>query len=67
LGQVHNSIGRYEEAIKYFEQALNIAREVNDRRGVGNALSGLGQANFYMSRYAKLLNIQSRLFKLTAK
>ena len=35
--------GRLEEAESYFQQALTILREVQDRRGEANALSSLGE------------------------
>src|SRR5207248_2793483 len=51
VGRLHGTVGlacyylgQVEKAIGYYEQNLQIAREVKDRRGEGNALGNLGTA-----------------------
>jgi tetratricopeptide (TPR) repeat protein len=38
------NLGEARQAIEYYEQALEIAREIGDRRGEGNRLGNLGTA-----------------------
>ena len=42
LGLSYADLGDRHKAIGIYEQALNIAREVSDRRGEGNRLGNLG-------------------------
>ncbi|MCB0045101.1 MAG: tetratricopeptide repeat protein, partial [Caldilineaceae bacterium] len=44
LGLVYFSLGRVEEAIGYYKQALDISREIGDHRAEGNHLGNLGIA-----------------------
>ncbi len=42
LGEVYDDLGKKQEALASFEQALGIRREVGDRRGEGETLNDLG-------------------------
>lgn len=42
LGSVYNTLGKQQEALTYYQQALVIGREVGDRRGEGVMLNNLG-------------------------
>ena len=42
LGRASDVLGKKQEALDYFQQALTIFREVGDRRGKGMTLSNLG-------------------------
>ncbi|MEZ4669808.1 MAG: tetratricopeptide repeat protein [Anaerolineae bacterium] len=42
LGHAHRTLGRVEQAISNFQQALAISREIGDRRGEGAHLGNLG-------------------------
>nr|QNO47084.1 photosystem I assembly protein Ycf3 [Methanosarcinales archaeon ANME-2c ERB4] len=44
LGNVYSALGQVEKAIKYYEDALVISREIGDRRGEGADLGNLGRA-----------------------
>jgi len=44
LGILHWSLGKVERAIGYYEQAIQIAREIGDWRGEEDALGNLGNA-----------------------
>jgi tetratricopeptide (TPR) repeat protein len=45
LGNVYADLGENRRAIQFYEQRLQIAREIGDRRGEGIALANLGMAN----------------------
>ena len=42
LGRIYDDLGQKREALKYYEKALIIAREVKARKREGNALNNLG-------------------------
>lgn len=44
LGLAYNDLGQPEEAIQYYQQALDLARQTGDQRTVGNNLGKLGLA-----------------------
>ena len=44
LGVAYADLGEVRRAIEYYEQQLEITREIGDRRGEGNALANMGNA-----------------------
>ncbi|QSV56896.1 MAG: tetratricopeptide repeat protein [Dolichospermum sp. UKL201] len=42
LGEIHKSLGDYQTAIIFYEQSLDIKREIGDIRGEANAWFNLG-------------------------
>jgi tetratricopeptide (TPR) repeat protein len=44
LGSTYYSLGETRQAIEFYNQRLEIVREIGDRRGEGNALGNLGVA-----------------------
>jgi tetratricopeptide (TPR) repeat protein len=50
LGAVYDDLGQKQEALRYFEQALAIWREVGDRRGEGRTLWNTGALYFERGR-----------------
>jgi len=48
---VYNALGKKQEALSYYEQALAIRREVGDRGGEGETLWNIGALYFEQSHY----------------
>lgn len=48
LGNAYNSIGNYDESIKYFKKCLQISQQHNQKQFLAKALGGLG--NVYCNR-----------------
>ena len=44
---------QFEEALKSWQQALKLYREIKDRQGEGNALGNLGSAYITLGNYPK--------------
>lgn len=53
LGLIASSQGQHEKAVTYFQQSLDIARSINDRRLIDAARINLGmaQGNVTLSSY----------------
>lgn len=60
LGNTSWRLGRCPEAVDYYRQALDIAREIGDRAGQARALSGLGGVHWRLGRYQQSLEHQNR-------
>ncbi len=55
LGLAYYSLGEYDKAINYHQQSLQIAIEIGDRYGEGNALGSLGNAYLSLGEYDKAI------------
>jgi len=42
IGRVYDAQGQYQQALEYYQQSLNISRQMSDRYGEGTALSNIG-------------------------
>ena len=51
LGNAYYSLGQYQTAIEYYQQSLDIAREIGDRFGEGASLGNLGVAYNSLGQY----------------
>jgi tetratricopeptide (TPR) repeat protein len=47
---------QFEAALQSWEKALTLYRQIKDRKGEGNALSGLGLAYYVLGNYAKAID-----------
>ncbi len=68
LGILHYQISLYEKAIEYYKQALDISREIGDRRGeeihlgnLGSAYSDLGQVEKAIEYHKQALEISREI------
>ncbi|MDE5080310.1 MAG: tetratricopeptide repeat protein, partial [Trichodesmium sp. St18_bin1] len=55
LGNVYYSQGEYDKAMEYYQQSLQIAREIGNRSGEGNALGNLGNVYNSQGKYDKAM------------
>ena len=55
LGNAHQSLGNFSQAIAYHTQDLAIAREVGDRAGEGRANGNLGNAHDSMGDFSQAI------------
>jgi tetratricopeptide (TPR) repeat protein len=60
LGNAYQSLGRYEEAIAFQEQALAIYREIGHRGGEATSLNNLGNAYNSLGRYQDAIAFQEQ-------
>ena len=55
LGSAYNALGRYQEAIAFDQQSLEIQREIGDRGGEASSLIGLGNAYYFLGSYQEAI------------
>ncbi|HDN25777.1 MAG TPA: tetratricopeptide repeat protein, partial [Thioploca sp.] len=48
-----SNLGQYPKALDYFKQALAIAKEIGDKRGIGNNLTNIGVVYENFGEYQK--------------
>ncbi|WP_181016303.1 tetratricopeptide repeat protein [Pseudanabaena sp. BC1403] len=56
-GNQQYQISQFEAALQSYQQALNIYREIKDRRGEGAALGTLGEAYRVLGKYDKAIEL----------
>jgi tetratricopeptide (TPR) repeat protein len=56
LGNAHYALGKYPQAIDFYQQWLRIGQEIGDRPQQGNALGGLGNSHNALGQYAKAVD-----------
>ena len=55
LGNAYNSLGQYERAIAFFQQSLDIKKEIGDIQGESISLIGLGNAYNSLGQYERAI------------
>ena len=55
LGNVHYSQGRYEDAVKKYEESLQLKKELGDKRGIASTLGQLGRIFQAQGNYKEAL------------
>jgi tetratricopeptide (TPR) repeat protein len=60
LGNAYQSLGQYQQAIKFHQQWLNIAREIGDRFGEGGALGNIGNAHQSLGQYQRAIDFHQQ-------
>ena len=68
LGNIHYQQGRYDDAIKLYQESMNIKEELGDRGGIAKVLHQLGNIHYQQGRYddavklyQKSMNIKEEL------
>ncbi len=56
LGNAHESLGQYPQAIDFFQQSLIIARDIGDRRREAYSLNNLGNAHDSVGQYPQAID-----------
>jgi tetratricopeptide (TPR) repeat protein len=55
LGNAYDSLGQYERAIAFFQQSLDIFKDIGDIQGESNSLIGLGNAYGSLGQYERAI------------
>ena len=65
LGEVHNVLGQYPQALEFHEKHLEIAREIQDRQGEGQALGNKGEVLYNQGKYSEALIFHEQHLEIT--
>jgi tetratricopeptide (TPR) repeat protein len=55
LGNAYDSLGQYERAIAFYQQSLDIFKDIGDIQGESNSLNGLGNAYYSLGQYERAI------------
>ena len=55
LGIAYDSLGQSERAIDFFQQSLDIKKEIGDIQGESNSLNNLGNACYFLGQYERAI------------
>ncbi|QSV60968.1 MAG: tetratricopeptide repeat protein [Dolichospermum sp. LBC05a] len=55
LGNAYHSLGQYQKAIAFYQQSLDIFKDIGDIRGESNSLIGLGNAYNSLGQYERAI------------
>lgn len=58
LGYAHYCIGNYREAVRYYDQDLALAKDLQDKMNMGRAYCNLGLAHLALGNHAAALECQ---------
>ncbi|VEP15844.1 Tetratricopeptide repeat protein (fragment) [Hyella patelloides LEGE 07179] len=64
LGNVYSSLGKYQRAIDYYQQALEIAQDIGDRGHEGRSLGNLGLAYGSLGEYQRAIDYHQQALKI---
>ncbi|MBD2186056.1 tetratricopeptide repeat protein [Aerosakkonema funiforme] len=64
LGNAYYSLGQYQEAIRFHQQSLEIAREIGNRFGEGSSLGGLGNAYYSLGQYQEAIRFHQQSLEI---
>ncbi|MHC5729836.1 MAG: tetratricopeptide repeat protein, partial [Nostoc sp.] len=65
LGNAYYSLGQYQRAIEFYQQSLEISREIGDRNGEGNSLIGLGNAYKSLGEYQRAIEFHQQSLEIS--
>ncbi|MFB2969658.1 tetratricopeptide repeat protein [Aerosakkonema sp. BLCC-F183] len=67
LGIAYRSLGQYQEAIRFHQQSVEIAREIGHRSGEGNSLGGLGNAYHSLGQYQEAIHFYQQSLEIATE
>ncbi|MDJ0662575.1 MAG: tetratricopeptide repeat protein, partial [Crocosphaera sp.] len=60
LGNAYDTLGKYQKAIIFYEQGLQISIKIRDKQGEGNSLRGLGNVYYSLGQYQKAITFHQQ-------
>ncbi|MDZ8066340.1 MAG: tetratricopeptide repeat protein [Nostoc sp. DedQUE08] len=65
LGNAYNRLGQYQRAIEFFQQSLEISKEISDRNGEGASLGNLGNAYNSLGQYQRAIEFYQQSLEIS--
>ena len=60
LGNAHGALGNYTRAIDFYQQSLDISREIGNRQGEASSLGGLGIVYYFLRKYEQAIHFSQQ-------
>jgi len=60
LGNAYKSLGQYERAIAFYQQSLDIFKDIGDIQGESISLNGLGNAYYSLGQYERAITFHQQ-------
>ena len=60
IGNAHNRLGNYQEALTYHQKYLDIALQLGDKGGEGSAYGNIGNAHHSLGNYQEALTYHQK-------
>jgi tetratricopeptide (TPR) repeat protein len=64
MGMIHQYQGRYEEAVKMYQESLKITEELGDKSGIASTLLQLGNLHYAQGRYEEAEKMSQESLKI---
>ncbi|MGD1809477.1 CHAT domain-containing protein [Dapis sp. BLCC M126] len=64
IGAVYNQLANYPQALEYYQQAVKLRRQINDKKGVGSSLNSIGAVYFRQGNYNQALDYLQQALKI---
>ena len=64
---LYDSLGRYDDALKYHREALSIRRKLNIPQDIAKSLNNIGQVYYSIDRYDEALKYYEEALKIVKK
>jgi tetratricopeptide (TPR) repeat protein len=64
LGNAYDSLGQYQRAIDFYQQSIEIMREISDRNGEANSLGNLGNAYDSLGQYQRAIDFHQQSLEI---
>jgi tetratricopeptide (TPR) repeat protein len=65
LGNAYYSLGQYERAIAFYQQSLDIKKEIRDIQGESSSLGNLGSAYYSLGQYERAIAFNQKSLDIT--
>ena len=67
MGSSYYVLGQYERAIELYQQSLDLATEISDRRGEANSLGNLGSSYHALGQYERAIEFYQQSLDLATE
>ena len=64
IGLVYNRLGKYDEALKYYEKALDIFQKIDNRQQIASALNNIGNVYDNLGKSEKAIDFQQQAYRI---
>ena len=67
MGNAYSNLGKYQKAIDYYNQALEVALKIGDRQNEGTWLSNLGNVYLRLEQYEQAISYSEQALEVVSE